>query len=77
MEEIEIEQLKQKLELQREELLRFLTQLQRETRSLDVDSGQDSADQCVIAVSRESLFEQSSQRRTMLRLIEKRTSTNH
>lgn len=70
MEEIEIEQLKQKLELQREELLQVLTRLQCETRSLDVDSAQDRADQCVIAVSKESLFEQSSQRRTMLRLIE-------
>lgn len=70
MEEIEIEQLKQKLELQQEELLQFLTRLQRETQSLDVDSTQDSADRCVITVSRESLFQQSSQRRTMLRLIE-------
>lgn len=70
MEEIEIEQLKQKLELQREELLESLTRLQRESRSLDVDSTQDSADRCVISVSKESLFQQSSLRRTMLRLIE-------
>jgi RNA polymerase-binding transcription factor len=70
MEETKIEQLKQKLERQRQEGLQVLTRLQREIRSMDVNSTQDSADQCVIAVSKEALFEQSSQRRMMLRLIE-------
>lgn len=70
MEKIEVEQLKQRLERQRQEVLQVLIRLQHETRSLDVGSIQDSADQCVINISKESLFEQSSQRRTMLRLIE-------
>jgi len=70
MEETEIEELKQKLELQRRDVLQFLTRLQRETQSLDADSTQDSADRCVISTSRECLFQQSSQRRTLLRLIE-------
>jgi DnaK suppressor protein len=70
MERKVIMQLKQNLELQRREILPFLSQLEQETRSLQVDSTQDSADQCVLTLSKESLFERSSQRRTLLRLIE-------
>jgi DnaK suppressor protein len=70
MDKLEIAQLKKKLELQRQEVMRFLQQLEQETRSLDVDSAQDPADQCVSSVSKEQLFQQSSQRRTSLRLIE-------
>ena len=66
----EIEQLREKLENQREESIRFLDRLRQESRSLDADSAQDSADWCVANLSKESLFEQSSQRRTTLRLIE-------
>jgi DnaK suppressor protein len=70
MDRKEIEQLKQRLEQQREEILPFLSRLEQETRSLQVDSNQDSADQCVLTLSKESLFERSSQRRTLLRLVE-------
>jgi DnaK suppressor protein len=70
MEEIQINQLKRTIELQRLEVLQLLTRLQCETHSLDADSTKDSADRCVIGTSKESLFQQSSQRRTMLRLIE-------
>lgn len=70
MDKLEIGQLRKKLELQRQEVVRFLRQLEQETRSLDVDSAQDSADQCVSSMSKEQLFQQSSQRRTSLRLIE-------
>ncbi|MGC1371529.1 MAG: TraR/DksA family transcriptional regulator [Candidatus Sulfotelmatobacter sp.] len=66
----EVEQLRKKLELQRQEVARFLKQIEEETRSLDADSAQDPADQCVSSMSKESLFQQSSQRRTSLRLIE-------
>lgn len=66
----EIEQLRQKLENQRQESMRFLDRLRSESRSLDIDSAQDSADWCVVNLSKESLFEQSSQKRTTLRLIE-------
>jgi len=70
MEEIQINQLKQKLELQRHETRQFLRRLEQEARSLDADTTQDSADRCVLSVSKESLYERSSQRRTVLRLIE-------
>jgi DnaK suppressor protein len=70
MERTDIERFKRKLELQRQEILPFLSQLEHETRSLDEDSVQDIADQSVITLSKESLFERSSQRRTLLRLVE-------
>ena len=70
MEQIEIDQLKQRLELQRLEVLHFVRRLEQETRSIDVDDPQDVADRCVSSISRESLFERSSQSRTLLRLIE-------
>jgi RNA polymerase-binding transcription factor len=70
MNQIELEQQQRKLEAQRREAIQTLARLGREARSLDVDTMQDSADQCVVSMSKESLFEQSSQRRTVLRLIE-------
>jgi hypothetical protein len=60
---VEIAQLQKQLEIHRQEAIRLLRQLERETRSLDVDEAQDPADQCVTSISKESLFEQSSQRR--------------
>lgn len=70
MDKVEIEQFRRKLELQRQEVVQFLRQLEEERRSLDSDRTQDPADQCVSSLSKESLFEQSSQRRTILRLVE-------
>ncbi len=70
MDHMNVEQIKQKLELQREEILRFLAQLESEMRSLEVDCTPDIADRAVVGVQKESLFERSSQRRTLLRLIE-------
>ncbi len=70
MNKAEIAQFQKKLEIQRQEGMRFLKQIEEEARSLEVDAAQDPADQCVTSISRESLFEQSSQRRTSLRLIE-------
>lgn len=66
----EMEQLRENLENQRQESMRFLERLKNESRSFDSDSAQDSADWCVVHLSKESLFEQSSQRRTILRLID-------
>lgn len=70
MDKIEIKQLRNRLEVQRQELTQSLRQLDRETRALDIDGTQDAADQCVSSMSRESLFQQSSQRRTVLRKVE-------
>jgi DnaK suppressor protein len=70
MEQGEVERLRQKLEFQRHETRQFLRQMEHETKSLDVEATQDSADQCIISVSKEALYERMSQRRTVLLLIE-------
>ncbi len=64
------ERLKRVLESRRDEALEMLTRLGEEARNLDDDSPQDSADQSISSVSKESLFQQSSQRRRSVRLIE-------
>jgi DnaK suppressor protein len=70
MEKTKIEQFSHDLEIQRREILGSLRQLEQETRSLEIESTQDAADQCVTSMSKEALFQQSSQRRTILRRIE-------
>jgi DnaK suppressor protein len=70
MEQGEVERLRQKLEFQRHETRQFLRHMERETKSLDVEATQDSADRCIISVSKEALYERMSQRRTVLLLIE-------
>lgn len=70
MKQGDVERLREKLELQRHETRQFLCRLDLEVQSLDGESTKDSADRCVISVSKESLFERSSQRRTVLHLIE-------
>lgn len=70
MERNEIARLREKLEFQRHEARQFLRRMEQEARSLDVSATQDSADRSVISVSKEFIFERSSERRTVLRLIE-------
>jgi DnaK suppressor protein len=70
MKQGDVERLRQKLEFQRHETRQFLRHLDQEARSLDAEAAQDSADRCVISLSKEALFERSSQRRTVLGLIE-------
>ena len=70
MKQGDVERLRQKLESQCHETRRMLRRLEQEVQSLDAEATQDSADRCVISLSKESLFERSSQRRTVLRLIE-------
>ncbi|HEV2402066.1 MAG TPA: TraR/DksA C4-type zinc finger protein [Candidatus Sulfotelmatobacter sp.] len=70
MERKNTEHLRQKLELQRQQTRLFLRRMEQEARSLDADTTLDSADRSVISVSKESLFERSSERRTVLRLID-------
>jgi DnaK suppressor protein len=67
---INIAKFRLKLERQRQETIDFLSRIVCETRSLDSDRGQDSADLSELSVTKESLFEQSSQRRRTLRLVE-------
>ncbi len=56
MNRTDIKAIRQKLQLQRDEILEFLRRLENETRSLDVDSGRDVADRCALSMSKESLF---------------------
>jgi len=70
MEQADVDRLRQKLEFQLHETRQFLRHMEREAKSLDVEATQDSADRCVISLSKESLYERISQRRTVLRLIE-------
>lgn len=70
MEQTDIERLRQKLEFQRHETRQFLLRMEHEAKSLDAEATQDSADRRLISLSKESLLERSSQRRTVLRLVE-------
>lgn len=70
MKELEVDRLRRKLEAQRIELRLSLRRADDEVQLLGTDSALDSADLCVVSTSRELLFEQSSQYRTRLRLIE-------
>ncbi len=70
MEQREINRLREKLEFQRHDARQFLRRVEQDVQSLDADTTQDSADRSVMSVSKESMFERSSERRTVLRLIE-------
>jgi DnaK suppressor protein len=66
----DIERLKQKLKLRRQQILESLKRLEDETQTLDADSAQDIADRSVLSMSKEALFEQTSQQRIVLRMVE-------
>ena len=66
----QIQQYRWKLESCREDALRLLDGLASETRTLDVDSSQDTGDQSIGSLAKESLFRQKSQRTHMARMIE-------
>lgn len=70
MDQRDIKRLRQKLEYQLHESRQLLRSVEQEAQSLGSDAVQDSADRSVVNFSKESLFERSSQRRTVLRLIE-------
>jgi DnaK suppressor protein len=70
MEKAQIKQYRWKLESRREDAVRLLGRLASETRALEVDSPQDSGDQSIGSVAKESLFQQTSQRRRLVRMIE-------
>jgi len=67
---MDIARIKQNLRLHRRQLLEFLKRLDDETQELDSDSAQDIADRSVLSVSKESLFERTSQQRIVLRMVE-------
>lgn len=70
MKQADVERLRQKLIFQGCEIRHFLRRLEQEAQSLNAEAAQDSADRCVISLSKESLLERSSQRQTVLHLIE-------
>ena len=67
---IDTERIKQKLQLRHRQIVNSLRRLENETQELETDSAQDIGDRSVLSVSKESLFEQISQQRTILRLVE-------
>jgi DnaK suppressor protein len=66
-----IERIRQKLKLRRQQILEFLKRLDDETQALDPDSAQDIADRSVLGMSKESLFERTSQQRMVLRMVDR------
>jgi DnaK suppressor protein len=66
----EIQRFEHILKVRLEQTIRSLDRLHDETRSIDSDSPSDSADQCVLSLSRGALFHQSGERRVMVRRIE-------
>ena len=70
MEKAQIQQYRWKLESQREDAVRLLGRWASEARALDADSQQDTGDQSIGSIAKESLFQQTSQRRRLVRMIE-------
>ncbi len=58
------------LQIQREEAMRSLDRLGDETRSLDSDCPKDVGDLSTTNVSKEALFQQTDERRQMVRMID-------
>lgn len=67
----EIERLRRILEVHREEALTALSRLEDETRTVDSNCPQDVADLTTTSLSKESLFQRGSERRRLLRMIER------
>lgn len=67
---MEVRQYKWKLKSARDNALRVLDKLTSEMQIFDVDSPQDTADQCTRNLAKEYLFRQTSQRRNLVRMIE-------
>ncbi len=70
MEKAKIQQYRWKLESGRLDALRLLDRLANETRALEVNSQQDTGDQSIDSLAKESVFRQRSQRRHLVRMIE-------
>jgi DnaK suppressor protein len=66
----DIGRIRRRLKLQRQQIVEFLKRLDDETQALGPDSAQDVADRSVLGMSRESLFERTSQQRVVLRMVE-------
>ena len=67
---IDVERIRQKLALRRQQIFEFLKRLDHEIQELDTGSVQDIADRGVLSISKEALFERANQQRTVLRMVE-------
>ena len=70
MDNTEVQRYRWKLEAGRQDALRLLDRLASEVRALDVGSPQDAGDESIGSLAKESLFQQASQRRRLVRQIE-------
>jgi DnaK suppressor protein len=67
---IDIGRIRQKLKLRRRQIVEFLKRLDDETQALDPASAHDIGDRSVLGMSKEWLFEQTSQQRVVLRMLD-------
>lgn len=67
---VDIERIADKLTRRRQQIIEFLKRLDNETQELETDSVQDIGDRSVLSMSKESLFERTSQQRIALRMVE-------
>lgn len=65
----EVERFQRILQIQLEETMRSLDRLGDETRSVDSDDPKDVGDLCATTLSKEALFQQTSERRLMVCVI--------
>jgi DnaK suppressor protein len=70
MDNTKLQQFQRKLQVYRDEAFRSLTRADEERRTLDRDDPQDFGDLCVAGLSRELLFQRSSQKRQLLQMID-------
>jgi len=66
----EIRRFRRILEAHRDDVLKALSRLESERLTVDSEEPQDSADQSINSISKESLFQRSSDRRRLLRMID-------
>jgi DnaK suppressor protein len=67
---VDIARIADKLTRRRHQILEFLKRLDNETQELKTDSVQDIGDRSVLSMSKESLFERTSQQRIVLHMVE-------
>jgi DnaK suppressor protein len=67
---VDIERIADNLTRRRQQIVEFLKRLDDETQELETESEQDIGDRSVLSMSKESLFERTSQQQIVLRMVE-------
>jgi DnaK suppressor protein len=70
MQKSQLQQIKRDLKAQREEAVRFMQRVEDEARALDADCPKDMGDLSSASFSKESLFQQSSEKTRLLKRID-------